>query len=156
MHFREQGKVLQLIRTIYDPTVGRGRQSVVAKIPKHTYELPVDIEALLTPEERIQATDYLVTLKAGREKTTNSNTVDYGYVRIERIVTALQAGAKPSEPNTERLWAVIGRLQRALTKAGCARPKKAAKPAADEAPYTTGQEPGLTSLRSVSLSPAES
>lgn len=124
MHFREQGRSLQLIRTTYQADKGRGSQQVVARIPLHTYELPADVEALLTAEELAQTRDYLATIKTVRSEREHMLTLAYGHTSIERILAALQAGVRPTETDAAKLRDAMKRLDRALTKTGFPRKPK--------------------------------
>ncbi|MEX3557345.1 MAG: hypothetical protein VB135_02605 [Burkholderia sp.] len=60
MQIREQGRKIQCIRAVYDKGIGRGRQVVVATLPRWGSAAPADdVLAKLTDTEREQLTDFL-------------------------------------------------------------------------------------------------
>lgn len=128
MHFREQGKSLQLIRTAYDAERGRGVQMVIGRIPQYTYEIPHEIAPLLTPEETSQLTDYLAAVQAARTKLSQANSLNYLVsTEMKKAAQALTDGIPPKTP--DELWLRMEELGKALRKAGHPRPAKAPKAA---------------------------
>lgn len=126
MHFREQGKSLQLIRTTYDAERGRGVQTVVGRIPQYTYEIPHEIAPLLTPEETSQLNDYLSAVKAARYKLELANSLNYiAASQMKKATEALVDGIPPK--SADELWSAMEDLAKALRKAGHPRPAKAPK-----------------------------
>ena len=51
MQFRERSQVIQLIRTVYDPTIKRGRAELVGRIDKQTARIDDALRALCTDDE---------------------------------------------------------------------------------------------------------
>lgn len=123
MHFREQGKSLQLVRTTYNSAKGRGEQTVVAKLPQYTYAIPDDVRQLLTAEEVAQLTDYLAALESGRKKQNQAYHLTTLVEDIAKATEALRAGVVPKDPDA--LWAAIADLSKALRKGGHPKPVKA-------------------------------
>lgn len=120
MHFREQGRVLQLIRTTYDPAKRRGVQSVVGNMPQYSYVIPSTLDALLTLEERSQLADYLNALKTGREDQSHIFHLRDASTRLNAVTAALQAGVKTDQAAV--IWTAIADLSKALKKAGYPKP----------------------------------
>lgn len=128
MHFREQGRSLQLIRTTYDPEKRRGVQTVVAKLPQYTYSVPGEVRALLTDDEAQQLNDYLAAVQAGRNQQSQAYHLRQLAEDIGKATEALKAGGTPPDPDA--LWASMAELGKALRKAGHPKPVKARQPAA--------------------------
>lgn len=59
MQFRERRRVIQVIRTTYDPELKRGRSEVVGKIEKETPEIGEKLLKSCTPEELEEIAAYL-------------------------------------------------------------------------------------------------
>ncbi len=133
MHFREQGKSLQLVRTTYNSEKGRGEQTVVAKLPQYTYTIPEDVRQLLTADEVAQLTDYLAALEAGRRQQANAYHLRKLAEDMAMAADALKAGSTPAD--ADALWTAIADLGKALKKAGHPKPVKARNPA----PVPAGQ-----------------
>lgn len=126
MHFREQGRSLQLIRTSYDASKGRGIQTVIGKLPQFSYVIPAEIEKLLTAEEMRQLADYLAALEAGRKDQGLSFKLRGVAEDIAAAAAAVLAGHAPKD--ADAIWAAMAEMGKALKKAGHPRPVKA-KPA---------------------------
>ena len=120
MHFREQGKVLQLIRTTYDPVRKRGVQSVIGKMPRFTYAVPLEVSVLLTMEEKTQLADYLNALKAGREDESKASSLLICSRTIAAAASALTLGIKPKD--ADAIWSALADLSKALKKGGYRKP----------------------------------
>lgn len=125
MHFREQGKSLQLVRTTYNPEKRRGEQAVVAKLPQYTYIIPEDVRQLLTVEEVHQLTDYLAALEAGRKRQSQAYHLTTLVEDMGKATEALKGGTTLKDADT--LWNAISDLSKALRKAGHPKPVKASK-----------------------------
>lgn len=133
MHFREQGKSLQLVRTTYNPEKKRGEQVVVAKLPQYTYTIPEDVRLLLTAEEFAQLTDYLAALADGRNRQNQAFHLRTLVDAMKEATAALKVGVSPRD--ADALWTSIADLSKALRKAGHPKPVKARNPA----PVPAGQ-----------------
>lgn len=59
MQFRERRRVIQVIRTTYDPELKRGRSEVVGKIDKALPAITDKLQKACTPEERDEVAAYL-------------------------------------------------------------------------------------------------
>ncbi|MCA1908105.1 MAG: hypothetical protein LDL39_07075 [Magnetospirillum sp.] len=60
MQFRERAKVIQLIRTIYDPSIKRGRAEVVGKLDKDQPLVDDALRRVCSPAELAEVEAYLV------------------------------------------------------------------------------------------------
>lgn len=59
MQFRERAKVIQLIRTIYDPAIKRGRAELVGRLDKDTPVIDAELRAACSPAELAEIEAYL-------------------------------------------------------------------------------------------------
>ncbi|GAA4250757.1 hypothetical protein GBZ26_28135 [Azospirillum formosense] len=59
MQFRERRRVIQVIRTVYDPDLKRGRSELVGKIDKATPVVADKLQKSCTPEELSEILTYL-------------------------------------------------------------------------------------------------
>lgn len=64
MQFRERSRVIQVIRTIYDPAIKRGRAEVVARLDKDAPVLGDDIRNACSPAELAELEDFLAARNA--------------------------------------------------------------------------------------------
>lgn len=64
MQFRERSRVIQVIRTIYDPAIKRGRAEVVARLDKDAPVLDDDIRNACSPAELAELEDFLAARTA--------------------------------------------------------------------------------------------
>lgn len=59
MQFRERAKVIQLIRTVYDPAIKRGRAELVGKMDKDDPRLDDALRQACSPAEVVEIEAYL-------------------------------------------------------------------------------------------------
>lgn len=59
MQFRERSKVIQLIRTVYDPAIKRGRAELVGKLDKDAPRLDDTLRQACSPAELAEIEAYL-------------------------------------------------------------------------------------------------
>lgn len=59
MQFRERSKVIQVIRTVYDPAIKRGRAEVVARLSKDAPALDESVRSACSPEELAEVEAFL-------------------------------------------------------------------------------------------------
>lgn len=74
MQFRERRRVIQVIRTTYDPELKRGRSEMVGKLDKTAPAITDDLRAACTAEELAEVATYL----DGRQETQRSAAVRAG------------------------------------------------------------------------------
>jgi hypothetical protein len=71
VQFRERRRVIQIIRTIYDPALKRGRSEVVGKIDKDAPVIPEKLRKSCSSEELAEIESWL----AERETTLRTETI---------------------------------------------------------------------------------
>jgi hypothetical protein len=52
MHFRERGKIVQIIRTSYDAESKKGKNEIVGRLVKNNLKVPSQVDSALTDKER--------------------------------------------------------------------------------------------------------
>lgn len=120
MQIREQGKQVQLIRSTYDKDKKRNVAKVVTHFPRYTDENPsADVWGVLTDEEKVQLQEWLDE-RAAKKAETDKN-------RSARIAPNIVGGLIPAAdlmtPEVAaQVWEQLGKLQKALKKAGHKRP----------------------------------
>jgi hypothetical protein len=71
MQFRERAKVIQLIRTVYDPAIKRGRAELVGSLDKDIPEIGAALRQACSPAELAEIQAYL----AQREQALSQDAV---------------------------------------------------------------------------------
>ena len=64
MQFRERSQVIQLIRTVYDPKIKRGRSELVGRIDKQTARIDDVIRSACTSDELREIESFLAARSA--------------------------------------------------------------------------------------------
>lgn len=132
MQIREQGRKIQCIRTVYDKGIGRGRQVVVATLPRWGSAAPADdVLAKLTDTEREQLTDFLAKRREESEDSNTRYTAMSADSWLATLAKAIKGGQTLRPEQADAIWQGMGEVAKAMRKAGYAKPKavKKAKPA---------------------------
>ena len=134
MQIREQGRKIQCIRTIYDKGRGRGRQEVVATLPRFTERLPADGAGLekLTDAEREQLTAWIAEDVAARQARNDGYEVQFAATRLETLARLIGAGQAVTPAQADAIWQGLALVGKALRKAKHLKPKPGATDAAAE------------------------
>ena len=64
MQFRERSRVIQVIRTVYDPAIKRGRAELVARLDKDNPEIDDDVRRSCSPAELTELEEFLAARNA--------------------------------------------------------------------------------------------
>lgn len=126
MHVRQQGSVLVLIRTVYDPVRKRGVQSTLARIPAYTRPdtVPAEVRSQLTTEESSQLDDYLKARADGERLESQKRSLDAVAFFLAQAAGALESGMQPADPAA--VWDALASFQKSLKRAGFPKPTRAA------------------------------
>lgn len=129
MQIREQGRKIQCIRTVYDKAIGRGRQVVVATVPRWSTSLMPSEDGLvnLTDAEREQLAEFLAKRRADSEESTNRYTAMSAETWLVTLAKAVREGQTLRPEQAEAIWQGMGEVGKALRKAGYAKPKAVRK-----------------------------
>lgn len=139
MQFRERRRVIQVIRTTYDPELKRGRSELVGKLDKTAPAITDALRAACTAEELAEVATYL----DGRKETQRSAVVRAG---AETLPDQMRKAAEYFHTHqgdkalafAAEIRGAWDELKTAMRKAGFSKAKvrhaaKAAKPAAKPA-----------------------
>lgn len=119
MHFRERGKIIQVIRTTYDASKQRGKPDIVARLDKESPKVTDEIRSNCSVEE-VQEIESWIAQRGTRDSIKREYAV---HTLLEQLseVTAWFAGRTPA-PETQALASelipALQKLQRQLRKNG--------------------------------------
>lgn len=119
MQIREQGRKIQCIRTVYDKAIGRGRQVVVATLPRWSTSLMPSEDGLaqLTETEREQLEAFLAQRRANAEE---SNICYTAMSASSWLATSIKEGQQFRPEQADAIWQGMGEVAKSLRKAGYA------------------------------------
>jgi hypothetical protein len=125
MQFRERRKVIQLIRTVYDPSIKRGRAELVGRLDKTAPVLDDELRTALSEEEVAEVDAYLArrTHSISRESTRMAAQARAGHMRQAEAFFAGPEGPEGAKPAAE-IFAAWEDLKKALHRAGYRKNKK--------------------------------
>ncbi|EKG8784216.1 hypothetical protein O5F62_004777 [Salmonella enterica] len=122
MQFREQGRKVQCIRSVYDPAVKRSHQKVVASFDRWADRLP-DLPDL-TDDERAEAVEWFNARQAAKAEQTNSYRARFGGQTLADLAAAIHAAPGDLTPDqAAAIWHGMAAVGKALRKAGHPKPK---------------------------------
>lgn len=127
MQIREQGRKIQCIRTVYDKTIKRGRQTVVATFPRHIEDMPTTGLDVLTEAERIELEEWLTQRREATQRKNEVYMINSAEHWLGVITSAIRNGNEISPKQAEIIWNGIGEIGKALRKAGHSKPKAVRK-----------------------------
>lgn len=135
MQIREKGKKVLCIKTEYKPDLKRTVGVTVASQEIGLSTVSDEARRLLSKEDVDQLEKWLSDRTKNRSVASASNSLSIAHISVRRIAESLSVeGAKDSlsNENADSLWNAIADLQKALKKAGYAKPKAEAKPASQD------------------------
>lgn len=143
MQIREQGRKYQCIRTVYDKALGRGRQVVVASIPRWSTSLMPSEDGLsqLTEAEREQLEAFLAERRADAEESNRRYTAMSADSWLATLAKSIKDGQQLRPEQAAAIWQGMADVAKSLRKAGYEKPKatrkakakpEAAAPATDQ------------------------
>lgn len=135
MQIREKGKKVLCIKTEYKPDLKRTVGVTVASQEIGLSTVSNEVRQLLSKEDVDQLEKWLSDRTKNRSVVSASSSLSIAHISVRRIAESLSVeGAKDSlsNENADSLWNAIADLQKALKKAGYAKPKAEAKPAAQD------------------------
>lgn len=125
MQFRERRRVIQVIRTIYDPKLKRGRSEVVGKIDKADPAITDKLHKACTPEEIEEIAAWLYTRG---ESLKTADVRGSAITLAERMRQAAEYFAShrdheaEAEACADAIWLAWDELKKAMRQAGLAKP----------------------------------
>lgn len=129
MQIREQGRKIQCIRTVYDKAIGRGRQVVVATLPRWSTSLMPSEDGLakLTEAEREQLEAFLAQRRADAEESNSRYTAMSASSWLATLAKSIKEGQQLRPEQAEAIWQGMAEVAKSLRKAGYAKPKATRK-----------------------------
>lgn len=132
-----QGRTVALRRSVYDAKQGKSRLVQLGTVDRFARDLPRELKAVLTREEKEEFQQWIVTRDQQITELLQRHHLGRLAEYLGLAAKALSSGIEPEDP--ERLWDAIGILTRALEKAGHpktarerGRPAKASRPSAED------------------------
>ena len=119
MQFRERRQVIQLIRTVYDPEIKRGRSELVGRIDKDAPEIGEELRSICSAEEIREIEDFL----EARTAQLSMGAIRDSVTDLARHMRLAESYSRNSpDPDAARLAAEIftawDDLKKAIHKAG--------------------------------------
>jgi hypothetical protein len=87
MHFRDRGRVVQVIRTHYDAASKKGKNEIVGRLQKANPQITEALEAALTKEEKKELTSWLE-----------------GHAKVERLKKEVAVRTLPEQLALAQNW----------------------------------------------------
>ncbi|MBB3811584.1 hypothetical protein [Pseudochelatococcus contaminans] len=163
MQIREQGRKIQCIRTVYDKAIGRGRQVVVATLPRWSTSLMPSEDGLaqLTDAEREQLEAFLAQRRADAEESNSRYTAMSAASWLATLAKSIKEGQQLRPEQADAIWQGMTEVAKSLRKAGYAKPKISRKAKAvptpqapQEATAGEGSTPGTAEVTNTRTKPA--
>lgn len=130
MQIRNQHGKIQLIRTIYDPAIKRGRSILLGTLSNYAHEIPAEINGKLTDSERVQLQPMLEENMAKLTRYREVNAVR-NLPELIRYATKWYLNTGKKEENLSELAdetrVEFSKLLAAMVKAGVGRKRNRKK-----------------------------
>lgn len=125
MQFRERRRVIQVIRTVYDPEIKRGRSEVVGSIDRDAPSLNETLRAACSKQEAAEVADYIVALKDERSRQVATDAAQGLPAQMRLAEAWLRQGdmSQTVGPLAAEIWTAWEDLSKALHKAGVGKSK---------------------------------
>ena len=125
MQFRERRRVIQVIRTVYDPRIKRGRSEVVGSIDRETPVLDETLRDACTAPEAAEFESYIAILKSEQSRQAGAEAAQGLPARMRLAEAWLRQveGTGDAGPLAAEIWTAWEDLSKALHKAGVGKSK---------------------------------
>lgn len=128
MQIRIQGNRIQCIRSEYDPTIKRSRQSVVTSFNRWLIEPPAESLELLTDDEKKELADFMEPIARRMEAASIQTSLRFCSSSIREAAAAVLADAEnKTAEHAPEIWAAIAELEAALREKGFKKPRAVKK-----------------------------
>ena len=125
MQFRERAKVIQLIRTVYDPAIKRGRAEVVGSLDKDAPQLDEALRQACSPAELVEVETYLAQRRQALTQESTAQAVRDLPAMMRMAEQYFRRGDDPlSGANAAEIFAAWDDLKKALHKSGFRKEKR--------------------------------
>ncbi len=124
MQFRERRRVIQVIRTLYDPAIKRGRSEVVGSLDQANPMLDDALRAACRPDEIAEITEFLQRLRERQSRQAGAEAVQ-GLPAQMRLAESWLRQQNEHEigPLAAEIWTAWSDLSKALHKTGIGKSK---------------------------------
>jgi len=125
MQFRERRRVIQVIRTVYDPRIKRGRSEVVGCIDREAPSLEDGLKAACTADEIAEVEAFIAELKDVQSRQAAKQAAQALPAQMRQAEAWLRnAGDGPEVgPLAAEIWTAWDDLSKALHKVGVGKSK---------------------------------
>lgn len=127
MQFREQGRKIQCLRSVYSPEDKRCHQKLVASFDRHIIEAPKAAVAALTEAEQQALATWLAARKARYAASTSHFHVRHGGKTLAELVEAIRLVSDPPAEEAAAIWKGLAEVAKALRMVGRPKPKPNAR-----------------------------
>jgi len=125
MQFRERAKVIQLIRTVYDPAIKRGRAEVVGTLDKDAPAVDDPLRQACSPAELQEIDTYLAQRQQALTQESMAQAVRDLPAMMRMAEQYFRRGGDPlSGANAAEIFAAWDDLKKALHKGGFRKEKR--------------------------------
>lgn len=94
MHFRERGRVVQVIRTTYDASTKKGRPQIVARLERQKPRVTPEMRQACTPEELVEIKVWIEQQQGDASLVAAAPAGRPARVAARRAARAARGGAK--------------------------------------------------------------
>lgn len=125
MQFRERAKVIQLIRTVYDPAIKRGRAEVVGKLDKDAPHVDEILRQACSPAELTEIETYLAQRRQALTQDSMAQAARDLPAMMRMAEQYFRGGDDPlAGTNAAEIFAAWDDLKKALHKSGFRKEKR--------------------------------
>lgn len=124
MQFRERSRVIQVIRTVYDPAIKRGRAEVVARLDKDAPEIDETVRMACSPAELAELETFLATRNALMNRETTRQAAETLAAQMRQAEAFFRTGPNGTAGMVAAdIYTAWEDLKKALHKAGFRKAK---------------------------------
>ena len=132
MQFKPVGNRIQVLAYRgYDKEKRRAIVKVLGSMDAYMLDVPKDLLDVLSEDEKAEVVSYIADTKAKNQKRNNALSVKYVGSSLTMVADLVLDGVEDYELDEQwgiEVWAALEKMQKALKKAGYARPKREPKP----------------------------
>lgn len=124
MQFRERSRVIQVIRTVYDPAIKRGRAEVVARLDKDAPEIDEAVRLACSPAELAELEAFLAARTALMSRETTRQAAETLAAQMRQAEAFFRTGPNGSAGLAAAdIYTAWEDLKKAMHKAGFRKAK---------------------------------
>lgn len=124
MQFRERAKVIQVIRTVYDPRIKRGRAELVGRLDRDSPTLSDELRLACSPGEIAEIEEYLAARAQSQSAEVTREAAETLAARMRLAEAYFRAGADQAAGSVAaEILTAWEDLKKALHKAGYRKDK---------------------------------